>query len=274
MIRVHIFHTGSVIVDRAIPYRENNPLAVTGLFRGRDKKLTLPVSCYLIEHPKGNVLIDAGWDTKYAEERPRRFLGMLDSISAPVVGKADGVDTKLAALGLSPSDIDCVYFSHMDFDHTSGIPLLTGAKRFCAAKEELADANRYFFRYVRETWSGVTVEPFTYQASDVGPVGRAFDVFGDGSVLLVSTPGHSHGHCSVKITGADGGYVILAGDSVYTQRSIKERIIPGFTVDKALAKKSMDWVCACAEDKKCLLTAPNHDPATAEQTIELKEAAL
>ena len=52
MIRRHISHTGSVRVDRAIPYKEPNPLAVTGLFRSEDKKVLLPVSCYLIEHPK------------------------------------------------------------------------------------------------------------------------------------------------------------------------------------------------------------------------------
>ena len=50
MIKVHIFHTGSVKVDRAIPYGSRNPLAVTGFLRGKDKKMLLPVSCYLIEH--------------------------------------------------------------------------------------------------------------------------------------------------------------------------------------------------------------------------------
>lgn len=53
MIKLHIFHTGKVRVDVAIPYKERNPLAVTGIFRGNDKKIELPVSCYLIEHPKG-----------------------------------------------------------------------------------------------------------------------------------------------------------------------------------------------------------------------------
>lgn len=269
MIRVHVFHTGSVIVDRAIPYRERSPLAVTGLFRGEDKKLTLPVSCYLIEHPGGRILIDTGWDTRYAHERPRRFFGLLDRISAPVIGEGEGVDGKLKALGLRPEDIDCVYFSHLDFDHTSGIPLVLGARRFSAAREELADADRYFFRYVKKNWSGVTVEPFDYADSGAGPMGRSYDVFGDGSVLLVSTPGHSHGHCSAKITGTDGWYAVLAGDCVYTQQSIRERILPGFTVDLALAGRSVDWVRACAAEERCLLAAPNHDPETREQTIEL-----
>lgn len=72
-MKLHIFHTGSVKVDRAIPYKEKNPLAVTGAFRGEDKKVILPVSCYLIEHPEGKLLIDTGWDSKYVQERPHRF---------------------------------------------------------------------------------------------------------------------------------------------------------------------------------------------------------
>lgn len=268
MTRVRVFHTGSVTVDRAIPYHESNPLAVTGLFRGSDKKLELPVSCYLIEHPSGNVLIDTGWDTRYAHERPRRFAGALDRISGPHIAEGDGVDSKLAACGLSPTDIDAVYFSHLDFDHTSGIPLVTGAKRFLAASDEITDAAANPLRYVRECWDGIELEPFDYQEGGIGPVGRSLDVFSDGKLILVNTPGHSHGHFSAKITG-ESGYVILAGDAVYTQRSIAERIAPGFTVDMDLARHSVDWVCECAADARCLAVMPNHDPATIEQVIDL-----
>ncbi len=268
MIKIHIFHTGKVIVDRAIPYKEKNPLAVTGFFRGADKKLTLAVSCYLIEHPDGKILIDTGWDVKYAHERPHRFFGLLDSISTPVITEGEGVDSKLEKAGVRPEDIECVYFSHMDFDHTSGIPLVKGVRGYRAAKEELSDASKYFFRYVKQNWRSVTVEPFCYENSGIGPVGKSYDVFEDTSVLLVNTPGHTHGHFSVKVT-VNGKYAILAGDSVYAQRSIDERIIPGFTVDRTLAKKSLDWICACASDPDCVLVAPNHDPEIEEQVIEL-----
>lgn len=66
---LHIFHTRKVRVDQAIPLHEPNPLAVTGLFRSKKKQMVLPVSAYLIDHPKGKILIDTGWDTKYAAER-------------------------------------------------------------------------------------------------------------------------------------------------------------------------------------------------------------
>lgn len=264
-MKVHIFHTGSVLVDQAIPYREKNPLAVTGFLRGKDKKLELPVSCYLIEHPQGKILIDTGWDSKYASERPNVFL---NSISGPVIKNGESLDCKLKQLGMLPSEIDYLFFSHMDFDHTSGLRLVKDAKRIMAAKEEIADSKKYFFRYVKSTWDFIGIEPFEYDQTGIGPVGKSYDVFGDGKVVLVNTPGHSHGLFSAKISSG-GKYVILAGDTVYTQKSIQEKIIPGFTVDTGLARKSLDWICECAADPSCLLVAANHDPAIKEQTIEL-----
>lgn len=268
MIKVHIFHTGSVRVDRAIPFKERNPLAVTGFFRGEDKKLTLPVSCYLIQHPRGNVLIDTGWDSRYVRERPRRFFGLLNGVSTPILRDGESVDCHLERLGLRASDLDCIFFSHMDFDHTSGLRLVKDAKRIMAAEEEIADSKRYFYRYVKTNWDFADVRPFHYEDSGIGPVGKSYDVFGDGSVVLVNTPGHTHGLFSAVVAGG-GRYVLLAGDAAYTQKSITERRIPGFTVDKVLAERSLEWVCQCATDPNCLLTAANHDPAVEEQVIEL-----
>ena len=268
MIKVHVFHTGSVRVDQAIPYKEQNPLAVTGFLRPKEKKIILPVSCYLIQHPSGNVLIDTGWDSKYVSDRPHRLFGLLDGISTPIIKSGESVDYHLAELGLCPADLDCIFFSHMDFDHTSGLRLVKGAKRIMASKEEIADSKKYFLRYVKPNWSFAKVEPFVYENTGIGPVGRSYDVFHDGSVVLVNTPGHTHGLFSVVIQNGEK-YIVLAGDTIYTQRSIQEKRIPGFTVDKRLAEKSLEWICQCAADENCLLVAANHDPAIGEQVVEL-----
>lgn len=268
MIKVQIFHTGKVRVDVAIPYKERNPLAVTGFLRGDDKKIELPVSCYLIEHPKGRVLIDSGWNSKYVTEKPHRFLGLLDQVSTPILKDGESIDRQLEALGIRPPDINYLFFSHLDFDHTSGLALLKGVRHIQAASEEIADAKKYFFRYVKSNWDFANLKSFSYEKTGIGPVGKSYDVFGDGSILLVNTPGHSHGHCSIRIQN-NGKYIILAGDCVYTQKSIRKRLIPGFTVSRKLAEKSLDWICQCAADTDCLLIAPNHDPIIKPQTIEL-----
>lgn len=268
MIKVHIFHTGSVIVDEAIPYHQNNPAAVTGLCRSSSHRIILPVSCYLIEHPAGKILIDTGWNTIYARTEPKRFLGLLNRISTPVINEDEGIDTKLKALNLTSYDIDAVFFSHLDFDHTSGIPLVQNAKHFYASEEELMDSSHFSFRYQKETWKDIHLFSFQYSHTGEGPFGRSLDVFSDGSVQLVSTSGHTHGHCSARISNGDK-YLILAGDSVYTQVSIEKHIIPGFTVNNENAQRSMEWICSCAEDPACIGIFPNHDPAVIEQTIEL-----
>lgn len=110
--------------------------------------MDLPVSVYLIEHPKGKVLIDTGWDTKYATERPKQLLGMVDKISAPIIEENEGIDSKLKTIGLLPSDIDHVFISHMDFDHTSGLRLVKEAKDIRCSVEEWNACNKCSLRYV------------------------------------------------------------------------------------------------------------------------------
>ncbi len=268
MIKIHIVHTGKVRVDIAIPYKEKNPFAATGFLRGNDKKIELPVSCYLIEHPNGRILIDSGWNSKYVTEKPHRFFGLLDHISTPILKNGESIDCQLADMGVKSSDIDYLFFSHLDFDHTSGLELLHGVHNIQAASEEIADADRYFFRYVKENWEFADLKPFYYDKTGIGPVGKSYDVFRDGSILLANTPGHSHGLFSVIIKN-DGKYVVLAGDAIYTQDSIRRKMIPGFTVNAKLARKSLEWICGCVADENCLLVAANHDPDIKPQIIEL-----
>lgn len=269
MMQIYIFQTGKVRVDRAIPLHEQNPLAVTGLFRGKDKQLVLPVSAYLIVHPRGNVLIDTGWDTKYATERPRELFGILDKISAPIVKENECIDTKLRAIGLTAVDLDHVFLSHMDFDHTSGLRLVAQAKDIRTSEEEWAACNRKSLRYV-DTWTGICpVRTFSYRISGIGPVGRSYDVFGDSSLLLVHTPGHSHGLFAAMLRGREG-YIVLGNDGAYLPESFSQRRIPGFTVDNRLAEQSLDWLIRCKNDPACRGVFVNHDPTVEEQQLTLE----
>ena len=111
--------------------------------------------------------------------------------------------------------------------------------------------------------------PWVFQTG-LGSVGKSFDVFGDGSVVLINTPGHTHGMFSARISSGEQ-YLLLSGDTTYTQESISQKRIPGFTVDKQLAKRSLDWIFDCARDPNCILIAANHDPQIPEQVITLQK---
>lgn len=268
MIKVHVFHTGSVIVDKAIPYKERNPLAVTGFLRGEKNKITLPVSCYLIEHPKGKILIDSGWHSKYIEEKPHRFFGLLDKISTPVITEGQTVDKKLENLGIRPDELDYVIFSHLDFDHTSGLELVKNAKNILVSEAELKDSNKYFFRYVKKNWNFANITSFSFKDTGIGPVGKSYDLFGDGTVVLVNTPGHSHGHTSVIVKN-DEKFIVVAGDCVYTRDSWEKMLLPGFTVDKKSAKKSIEWINELLRNDNCIAVLANHDSEIEEQTFSV-----
>ncbi len=267
-MKVYIFHTGKVRVDKAIPLHESNFLAFAGFLRGKDKKVILPVSAYLITHPQGNVLIDTGWDTKYATSRPKQLLGLVDKISAPIIEKDEGIDSKLAQNGFSVKDLKHVYISHMDFDHASGLRLVKDAKDVRTSKEEWAACNAPSLRYVN-VWKGICdVKSFEYQKSGIGPVGESFDVYGDGKILLVHTPGHSKGHFSVVVNG-ENGFVVLGSDAAYVPESFEKEIIPGFLTSKTLAQKSLAWLIECKRNENCKGVFVNHDPTVQEQIIEI-----
>ena len=189
-------------------------------------------------------------------------------MSTPLIQAGDSVDCKLNKLGLTAKDIDYIFFSHMDFDHTSGLRLVKDAKHIMASEEEIKDSQKYFFRYVKSNWEFTNIEAFCYQETGIGPVGKSYDVFGDGTVVLVNTPGHSHG-LFTAIIKHDNKFVALAGDTIYTQKSIEEKLIPGFTVDKRLAKQSLEWICSLTKDKECIGVLANHDPEIREQIIDL-----
>lgn len=268
MIKVHVFHTGLVRVDKAIPLHEKNPLAVTGLFRSRKKKVSLPVSVYLIEHPKGRIIIDAGWHSRYVKEKVKGYLGMVNKVSKPILKEGESIDARLSSLGLSPSDIDYVFITHMDLDHVSGLSLLKDAKMIMASKEELDSAKKGGFRYMKENWEGIDIEPFLFREG-IGPVKRSLDFFGDNSLILVHTPGHSEGHTSIKVQSEDGHYLIIAGDAAYIEESYSTHTIPGFSVNDDLASKSLDYLIECRNDPMCLGVFANHDPSIEEQVVTL-----
>lgn len=193
---------------------------------------------------------------------------MVDKVSAPIIASDEGIDSKLRSIGLLSKDIDHVFISHMDFDHASGLRLVKDAKDIRTADEEWEACRKFSLRYV-DTWTNICeVRTFSYVQSDIGLVGRSYDVFGDGSILLVHTPGHSHGSFSVLIQGAEG-YIVLGNDAAYLPESFSEHRIPGFTTNKMLAEKSLDWLIACKNDPRCLGVYVNHDPTVQEQRLEI-----
>lgn len=269
MIKVHILHTGQVSVDIGVPIKQRNPLAVTGFFRGERHRVWLPVSVYLIEHPKGLILIDTGWHTEIREYQVKRKLGQLP-ISYGKLPVGEAVHEQLANLGFKTSDLDYVFVTHLDGDHARGLRLVRDAKHIMVSSEEWNDAQkrRYFYRYNSALWENVNVQTFSYSDSGIGPFGRSYDVFGDSTIQLVSTPGHSHGLFTTLIQG-EQKFAAIIGDTGYMRKSWEDLRLPGLTVDKSAALKSLQWIRQLSQSENCAGIYATHDPEVKPQIIEL-----
>lgn len=271
MMKIHVFHTGRVCVSPNLPFGGNcSTFKAAGLWLPMSKRLWLPVSAYLVEHPKGLILVDTGWhremspDGVFDERAQIRSLGsrMLYRINQGEMARGEAIDEQLATLGIKPSDIDYVLLTHLDCDHANGLKLVSDAKHILVSREEMKFAtngsltNRV--RYQRKWWDGLDLTLFDWNGEE-GPFRRSFDLFGDGSVQLINIPGHSDGQCAVRLTAPDGHFVLLVGDGGYATRSWRDMITSGIAEDKRQQLQSLEWIRKESENPLCVETLANHD---------------
>ena len=261
MIKVHILPCGSTIVDEALPFsnKSKNPLAFTGILRGKKHKISVPVTAYLIEHPNGLVLVDTGWDTAI-RENARKYEGFFNYFASPgFLPEGEGIVDQLAALGYRTSDLDCCLLTHMDIDHAGGIGHVRDAKCVLCSAAEWEAANRTNPRYLKRLWQGMKIETFP---------DRDYDLFDDGNVVAFSLHGHSAGMTAVKVSnGTD--FLIIAGDGGYGRASWAEQILPGVEWNRKETKKSLEKLRQYGVDPHCKAILMAHDPEHTSGIIEL-----
>jgi N-acyl homoserine lactone hydrolase len=196
-----------------------------------DLKLQLVFSCYLVKHDDEYML----WDTGHAMTMPR------------VAPKESLVDL-LAKIDIKPDQIKYVGISHYHADHTGQIAsfpkatLLIGTREWDAisAPKPAEGVNYKPF----ESWikGESKVEPL--------PLGLDKDVFGDGTVIVLRTPGHTPGHSSLLVKLAQTGPVILSGDAVHFRENLDSDGVPAFNYDRAQTIASIERIKKIAANLK------------------------
>lgn len=263
-VTVEVLHTGSVAIDRSLAYEEetSHPTTETGRSRPDETRVWVPVSTYLIEHPEGTVLVDAGWHHRVRTDERGHLGRVLASMHDTRLPPGDAVDEQLAERGLAAADLAAVVVTHLHPDHVSGLDLVRDAPRILVSEPELASVEERFSlprRLAGHMWEGVELEPFVLERTGIGPRERSFDLFGDGSVHLAWVPGHSEGQVAVLARTADG-LVLLASDAVYGKRNLEDGVPPGSVTDRDAAIESLSWIREIASREDCLAVLPNHDP--------------
>jgi len=191
---------------------------------GEEGMIKVPVPCYLIDHPKGKVLFDSGMN-KASISEPDDYLGPMAKFFSLHFNAGEELQKRLELLQVAPGDITHLVNSHLHFDHAGGNDQVTKAPVIVQRPEwEAATASDI------DPISGYLKRDYDI-GQDVKKIDGEHDIFGDGSVVCIPTPGHTPGHQSLRVRLA-GGDVVLSGDACYLRRTLEEMRLPIILHDK------------------------------------------
>jgi N-acyl homoserine lactone hydrolase len=245
-VAVTPLRTAEMLVSPRFLQRARGPLAgLRDLLAPRRRRTAVPVPCFLVEHPTaGPFLVDTGMAPAVAERGARalgRRAGLVLRIRMqPTWASSD----QLRARGLDPLGLRLVVMTHLHLDHAGAVAeyphatfVVDRAEWDAAAGGGLSDG------YVRRLFDHpVEWRTLDFGAREVGSFAsfaRTLDLFGDGSVRLLSTPGHSAGHMSVLLRLSSGGELLLAGDAAFAARTIDEGLVPTICADVHRYRRSL-----------------------------------
>jgi N-acyl homoserine lactone hydrolase len=229
---------------------------------------TVPVPAFLIRHPSaGAILVDTGLHPSIATDGKENFGALGTRFGNPALEAGKDVPAQLRDRGLDPGDIPIVVMTHMHIDHTSAISEFPNSTFVVSQTEWEAAAtgprpllNGYRRAHYDYAFDYRTVD---FDRSGIGSYatfGRTFDLFGDGSVRLAYTPGHSAGHMSVIAHLAERDFVI-GGDATYMQAQLDgDAPLSPRPFDAHNYRRSLQELKLFRREFPDAIVTPGHDP--------------
>ncbi|MSQ58228.1 MAG: N-acyl homoserine lactonase family protein [Betaproteobacteria bacterium] len=203
------------------------PFPITGLIptipKDKQRDITVPVSMWIIDHPKGLVIFDTGNNKAVSDSmsncKSYWAPGNCDFLK-PSQKAEDVIDMQIKKLGYDSSKVKVVITSHSHLDHIGNIEAFPNAIHVMQKKE-------LYQAWFPEKFQGRST-PGTFVMADIDNAREFnylelegdYDLFGDGSVLILSTPGHTLGHQSVKLKLASGRSIIISQDAIWMQENL------------------------------------------------------
>jgi len=241
--RMYVFNCGESTVADVSRWTPGVNVGMPGAFSA---------NCYLIQHAKGWMMFDSGINDNVAT-MPK---GFQRSKVAPHYILRKPLRFQLEEIGVDPAKVEHVAFSHTHGDHVGNANLFTGATLYI----QQAEYDAAFGPEAVSKWNFEVTSYDKLRGSKTVKLNGEHDVFGDGSVMLIATPGHTPGHQSMLVRLPKTGPVILSGDMVHLQDNWVHRRVPSFNFDREQSLKSMDKVAALMEKTGAKLWI-NHDKA-------------
>lgn len=243
-LRLYVFDCGTINVSD-----------VSVFSPGYDKgvKKTLRNTCYLIDHPNGKLI----WDT-----------GLPDALVASKDGFTNGVfhltvqktlESQIAELGINTSDIKYLALSHFHFDHSGNANLFKDSSLIIQREEfeAIYSKDPSHFHFDPNSYSMINKDKAIVISGD-------YDVFGDGTVKIIRTIGHTPGHQALKIKLKNEGEIVLSGDVFHFEKNRKFKRIPIFNFNSSDSESSMNKIEELVKKTDAVLWI-QHDPEQFEK---------
>jgi N-acyl homoserine lactone hydrolase len=207
------------------------------------KSMDFVDSCYLIKHSQGWFL----WDTGIPDAVAAMPNGLAPADPKAVTWKRPKtIASQLEQLGVKPDDIKAMGVSHTHPDHIGNVEMFPQALLYVQKAEY--------------NWPGANNKPRFKPEHPVSLLEGDKDVFGDGSVVILSTPGHTPGHQSLQVKLPKTGEVVLSGDAVHFKGNWDNRGVPAMNFNKEQTLASMERLSGVVNRDKAQLWI-NHDKA-------------
>lgn len=217
----------------------------------------IPVPWFLIKHPKGNIVIDGGNAIETALDKRGHWGDVVEAYD-PIMDARETCVEQCRSVGVAPEDVRYVLQSHLHLDHSGAVGRFPNAQHIVQRAEYEYAFNPHWFSagaYIRADFD----RPGLDWKFLGGEYTDNYDLFGDGTIRMIFTPGHSPGHQSFLVTLPNTGPVLLTIDAAYTLDHWEDKALPGLVCSSVDAANSVAKLKKIAEDTGALLVT-GHDP--------------
>ena len=183
------------------------------------RDILIPINMWIIDHPKGLVVYDTGNNIAISDGScTSHWIAGLCDFLKPSQARGDVIDKQLEKVGFTVDDVKIVITSHSHLDHIGNIEMFPNAIHVIQ-KKELYQA--WWPEKFQRGGAHVMADYDDARDFNYFELDGDYDLFGDGSMVVISTPGHTLGHQSVKVQLADTGTVILTQDAVWMEENLE-----------------------------------------------------
>lgn len=245
VVKLYPLVGGSIFVKKLEAFSQDTT------YTGQTKQFT--DAYYVISHPKGNLMWDAGLPESLVIPEPFNTPNGVFAVQRP-----DSLTNQLKSVGFKIEDFKYIALSHSHFDHTGHASYMKDATWLVQENE-----------YNAEVGDTLKVKnPALAALTNVKKINGDYDVFGDGTVVIKSMPGHTIGHQVLYLDLGLEKPILLTGDLYHFEENRTSKGVPSFNYDVAQTLKSMDAFEAFAKEKNAEVII-QHSPKDFEKLQNL-----